>query len=185
MSKATDNRIGKRKMYNLQLDKKQMINLSSYLSMIEEDCKNFEAKSEVKSVKKLSAKVQEALDSDEIIIPLTGWYCHEINRALEHMSLDEDKFIDQQDERAFGKLRRFFYRQWHGQDKNMNKNWMKPDEQDRQDKIAEARRDAHTINGKTRYEFIRWLETTLIPDLKESGSTCTAEDFETCIKFMR
>lgn len=34
-------------------------------------------------------------------------------------------------------------------------------------------------------EYIDWLETTLIPDLKESGRDATAEDFEKCIEFMK
>ena len=33
--------------------------------------------------------------------------------------------------------------------------------------------------------YIAWLEDTLIPDLKDSGSDCTAEDFEHCIAIMR
>ena len=33
--------------------------------------------------------------------------------------------------------------------------------------------------------FIGWLESTLIPDLKESGSEATAEDFETLIAHYR
>jgi len=37
----------------------------------------------------------------------------------------------------------------------------------------------------TRYEFIEFLEETLIPDLKESGYIYTAEDFETAVYFMR
>ena len=32
--------------------------------------------------------------------------------------------------------------------------------------------------------FITFLLDTLIPDLKESGSTCTADDFETAVWFM-
>lgn len=34
-------------------------------------------------------------------------------------------------------------------------------------------------------EFIGFLEGTLIPDLKESGRECTAEDFEKAVNFMR
>jgi hypothetical protein len=37
----------------------------------------------------------------------------------------------------------------------------------------------------TKPEFINYLETTLIPDLKEGGSEATAQDFEQCIQFMR
>jgi hypothetical protein len=33
--------------------------------------------------------------------------------------------------------------------------------------------------------FINYLENTLIPDLKESGSEYTAEDFETAVYFMK
>lgn len=43
---------------------------------------------------------------------------------------------------------------------------------------------ARKIHGKTMEQFIDWLEEVLIPDLKESGFTCTAEDFETCIDWM-
>lgn len=34
-------------------------------------------------------------------------------------------------------------------------------------------------------EFIEYLETTLIPDLKESGRDATAEDFEKCVEYMQ
>jgi hypothetical protein len=40
------------------------------------------------------------------------------------------------------------------------------------------------IKGKTLQDYIDWLEETLIPDLKDSGMVCTAEDFETCIEWM-
>ena len=33
-------------------------------------------------------------------------------------------------------------------------------------------------------EYIHWLKTVLIPDLKESGTTSTARDFEKCIRYM-
>lgn len=33
--------------------------------------------------------------------------------------------------------------------------------------------------------FIEFLESTLIPDLRRSGSDATADDFVTCIKFMK
>lgn len=33
--------------------------------------------------------------------------------------------------------------------------------------------------------YIGWLEDTLIPDLHESGTDATAEDFERCVKWMR
>ena len=36
----------------------------------------------------------------------------------------------------------------------------------------------------TRGAFSHYLRTTLIPDLKESGSIFTAEDFETAVYFM-
>lgn len=36
----------------------------------------------------------------------------------------------------------------------------------------------------TKEEFISFLKRTLIPDLKESGSICTAEDFEEAIYWM-
>jgi hypothetical protein len=35
-----------------------------------------------------------------------------------------------------------------------------------------------------REEFVNYLETTLIPDLKESGHVNTAEDFETAVEFI-
>ncbi|MAK37227.1 MAG: hypothetical protein CMC15_13825 [Flavobacteriaceae bacterium] len=35
-----------------------------------------------------------------------------------------------------------------------------------------------------REEFIHYLESTLIPDLKRSGMFYTAEDFETAVYFM-
>lgn len=41
------------------------------------------------------------------------------------------------------------------------------------------------IGGYTKDEFIHCLENTLIPDLKESGMECTAQDFETAIQFLR
>jgi hypothetical protein len=36
----------------------------------------------------------------------------------------------------------------------------------------------------TRQEFCNYLRTTLIPDLRESGSEATADDFETALKFI-
>lgn len=36
----------------------------------------------------------------------------------------------------------------------------------------------------TDLEFIGFLESTLIPDLKESGNTSTAADFEKCVRIM-
>ena len=36
----------------------------------------------------------------------------------------------------------------------------------------------------TLVEFIDYLEQTLIPDLKDSGSTATAEDFETAVYYL-
>lgn len=36
----------------------------------------------------------------------------------------------------------------------------------------------------TKLNFIEYLQETLIPDLRESGKDATADDFETCIKFM-
>lgn len=43
---------------------------------------------------------------------------------------------------------------------------------------------AKKIQGKTAEEYIQWLESTLIPDLKESGQIHTAKDLETCIKWI-
>jgi len=40
-------------------------------------------------------------------------------------------------------------------------------------------------NFKNRYEFIDFLNDTLIPDLKETGLTATAEDFEEAVKYMK
>ena len=34
-------------------------------------------------------------------------------------------------------------------------------------------------------EFIEYLENTLIPDLQDSGSMATAEDFATAVRFMK
>ena len=34
-------------------------------------------------------------------------------------------------------------------------------------------------------DFLSFLQDTLIPDLKESGHDCTAEDFETCVSIIR
>lgn len=33
--------------------------------------------------------------------------------------------------------------------------------------------------------FIAYLERTLIPDLRASGTDATAEDFETCVKYLK
>lgn len=41
------------------------------------------------------------------------------------------------------------------------------------------------IKGWNRQDFINYLEKTLIPDLHESGSTFTAEDFETAVFFIK
>tara|TARA_Y100000296_G_C5009394_1_gene174308 strand:+ start:359 stop:493 length:135 start_codon:yes stop_codon:yes gene_type:complete len=38
---------------------------------------------------------------------------------------------------------------------------------------------------KSKTQFIHFLENTLIPDLKESGSDFMAEDFETAVYFMK
>lgn len=40
------------------------------------------------------------------------------------------------------------------------------------------------INGHTLPQFIAFLNETLIPDLKKSGTTCTAEDFESAVKWI-
>ncbi len=37
---------------------------------------------------------------------------------------------------------------------------------------------------QTKAEFIAYLRNTLIPDLRASGSDFTADDFETCLKYM-
>ncbi len=36
----------------------------------------------------------------------------------------------------------------------------------------------------TRSSFVEYLRDTLIPDLRESGSDATADDFERCVSFM-
>jgi hypothetical protein len=43
------------------------------------------------------------------------------------------------------------------------------------------------ISGEewTAAEFIDYLQTRLIPDLKESGHELTAKDFEYCVQFMK
>ena len=51
--------------------------------------------------------------------------------------------------------------------------------------ILEGRIEQQIINGYTRAEFIHYLKDTLIPDLKEAGSVCTAQDFETAVEFMQ
>lgn len=37
----------------------------------------------------------------------------------------------------------------------------------------------------TKENFIKYLEAELIPDLVESGRTCTAQDFKACVALMR
>ena len=37
----------------------------------------------------------------------------------------------------------------------------------------------------TKEEYIAYLETTLIPDLRESGMEATAEDFETAVMLLK
>lgn len=41
-----------------------------------------------------------------------------------------------------------------------------------------------TFNDYTRERFVEYLQETLIPDLKDSGSDATAEDFETAVHFI-
>jgi hypothetical protein len=36
-----------------------------------------------------------------------------------------------------------------------------------------------------RDQFIEYLTQTLIPDLRESGRDATADDFETCVRYMQ
>jgi hypothetical protein len=38
--------------------------------------------------------------------------------------------------------------------------------------------------GQSKAAFARYLRGTLIPDLRESGRDATADDFETCLRFM-
>lgn len=38
--------------------------------------------------------------------------------------------------------------------------------------------------SKEEKQYIAWLEETLIPDLKESGTVETAADFEHCIRII-
>ena len=40
------------------------------------------------------------------------------------------------------------------------------------------------IDTTERERFLDYLQNTLIPDLRESGSDATADDFETCIRYM-
>ncbi len=40
------------------------------------------------------------------------------------------------------------------------------------------------INGHTLPQFIAFLNETLIPDLKKSGTTATAEDFESAVQWI-
>ena len=40
------------------------------------------------------------------------------------------------------------------------------------------------MDFKNKLEFIDYLENTLIPSLKESGNTATAEDFETALHYL-
>ena len=47
-----------------------------------------------------------------------------------------------------------------------------------------AAKAGETVNGWTRESFRRFLTETLIPDLLESGSEATAQDFETALAFM-
>lgn len=49
-----------------------------------------------------------------------------------------------------------------------------------------SRVDHVTVKGKKAKEnFVDYLEGTLIPDLKESGRTATAEDFETAVRYIK
>ena len=41
------------------------------------------------------------------------------------------------------------------------------------------------LNVELLLDLIEHLELSLIPDLKESGHECTAEDFESCVLWMR
>lgn len=41
------------------------------------------------------------------------------------------------------------------------------------------------INGHTLPQFIAFLNETLIPDLKKSGTEATAEDFESAVKWIK
>ncbi len=56
-----------------------------------------------------------------------------------------------------------------------------PDTQDLAPRGAAVRR----VNGYTKPEFIRFLQETLIPDLKAAGRPETALDFETAVAFMK
>ena len=50
--------------------------------------------------------------------------------------------------------------------------------------IPEAKGNMPRI-WSSKAEFVRFLEDTLIPDLKESGLEFTAEDFETAVYYMK
>ena len=45
-----------------------------------------------------------------------------------------------------------------------------------------------TMNSRNIWDierYVDWLETVLIPDLKESGLSATADDFEQCVKIIK
>lgn len=48
-----------------------------------------------------------------------------------------------------------------------------------------ARAEREEFNGFTRQEFLNYLEFTIIPDSRESGSEGYAEDLETALHFLR
>tara|TARA_R100000700_G_scaffold17252_1_gene23831 strand:- start:4438 stop:4575 length:138 start_codon:yes stop_codon:yes gene_type:complete len=41
------------------------------------------------------------------------------------------------------------------------------------------------FNWENKADFVEYLETNLIPDLKESGLEATAEDFETAVYYIK
>jgi hypothetical protein len=41
------------------------------------------------------------------------------------------------------------------------------------------------VPGQDRRAFVKYLQETLIPDLKESGSLAMAEDFEEAVEFIK
>lgn len=55
---------------------------------------------------------------------------------------------------------------------------------DKLDKLGYSKEIPLEVNGYTKESFLAFLRDTLIPDLKESGHECTAEDFETAIEFI-
>ena len=52
------------------------------------------------------------------------------------------------------------------------------------DKLGEDASLPLLVNGFTKARFVKYLQETLIPDLKAAGFEATAEDFETAVEFI-